>query len=56
MWEVFSAGSSPYNAMGNTAVVRYVSIYSWYKSKYKKVGVLPMRIVWSNVSSIGSKL
>ena len=24
-----------------------------YKSKYKKVGVLPMRIVWSNVSSIG---
>ena len=24
-----------------------------YKSKYKKIGVLPMRIVWSNVSSIG---
>ena len=24
-----------------------------YISKYKKVGVLPMRIVWSNVSSIG---
>ena len=24
-----------------------------YKSKYKKVGVLPIRIVWSNVSSIG---
>ena len=23
-----------------------------YKSKYKKVGVLPIRIVWSNVSSI----
>ena len=22
------------------------------KSKYKKVGVLPIRIVWSNVSSI----
>ena len=29
-----------------------VSIYI-YKSKYKKVGVLPIRIVWSNVSSIG---
>ena len=24
-----------------------------YRSKYKKVGVLPIRIVWSNVSSIG---
>ena len=24
-----------------------------YESKYKMVGVLPMRIVWSNVSSIG---
>ena len=24
-----------------------------HKLKYKKVGVLPMRIVWSNVSSIG---
>ena len=24
-----------------------------YKSKYRKVGVLPIRIVWSNVSSIG---
>ena len=23
------------------------------ESKYKKVGVLPIRIVWSNVSSIG---
>ena len=23
-----------------------------YKSKYKKVGVLPIRKVWSNVSSI----
>ena len=27
--------------------------YFGYKSKYKKVGVLPIRIVWSNVSSIG---
>ena len=25
----------------------------WVKSKYKKVGVLPMRIAWSNVWSIG---
>ena len=24
-----------------------------HNSKYKKVGVLPIRIVWSNVSSIG---
>ena len=27
--------------------------YHINKPKYKKVGVLPVRIVWSNVSSIG---
>ena len=34
----------------------YMCIYKYikvYKSKYKMVGVLPIRIVWSNVSSIG---
>ena len=31
----------------------YQSLTKEYKSKYKKVGVLPIRIVWSNVSSIG---
>ena len=27
-----------------------------YTSKYKKVGVLPIRILWSNFSSIGFSL
>ena len=27
--------------------------YKEYKSKYKKVGVLPIRIIKSNVSSVG---
>ena len=30
----------------------YSTVYTG-SSKYKKVGVLPIRIVWSNVSSIG---
>ena len=30
----------------------YIFIFL-FKSKYKKAGVLPIRIVWSNVSSIG---
>ena len=31
----------------------YASRVVVFKLKYKKVGVLPIRIVWSNVSSIG---
>ena len=34
-----------------TGRILYCTIF--HKSKYKKAGVLPIRIVWSNVSSIG---
>ena len=33
--------------------IKFIYMYTVYISKYKKVGVLPIRIVWSNVSSIG---
>ena len=31
----------------------FASDFILYKSKYKNVGVLPIRIIWSNVLSIG---
>ena len=39
-----------YVAFGVLVKLRF---YCIYKSKYKNVGVLPIQIVYSNVSSIG---